>query len=71
MRHTNLLRNLTFGLVLIFNIVYSSAQTSKVAIISLADTTVIHQHVGLTILANFTDTLNLNIAVKQHIEQFY
>jgi hypothetical protein len=70
MKRTTLLRNLTVGLVLFTSIAYSSAQTSKVAIISLADTTIVHQHVGTTIFANFTDTLHLDIAMKQCINGY-
>lgn len=70
MKRTILLRNLTVGLVLFTSIAYSSAQTSKVAIISLADTTIVHQHVGTTIFANFTDTLHLDIAMKQCINGY-
>jgi len=69
MKQKNHLRELTASLLLLISITYSSAQTSKVAIISLADTTIVHQHVGLTIIGNFTDTLHLNLAIKQHIEE--
>jgi len=69
MKQTHVLRKLTLGMMLIFSIAYSSAQISKIAIISLEDTTIIHQHVGVTRFTNFRDTLNLNIAVKQYLEQ--
>lgn len=69
MKQKNLFRELTLGIMLIISITYSSAQISKIAIISLEDTTIVNKHVGFTILTNFTDTLNLNIAVKRHIEQ--
>jgi hypothetical protein len=70
MKLTILLHGISVGLALFTGIAYSSAQTSKVAIVSLADTTVVHQHVGMTIFANFTDTLHLDIAVKQCINGY-
>jgi len=69
MRQTNLLRQLTLGVMLLLGITYSSAQISKIAIISLEDTTIVNKHVGTIRFTNFTDTLNLHIAVKQHLEQ--
>jgi len=69
MKQTNVLRKLTLGIIFLFSIAYSSAQISKIAIISLEDTTLVNRHVGITAFSNFIDTLNLDIAVKQHIEQ--
>jgi hypothetical protein len=69
MRDMNLLHYLTLSLTLAICISNSSAQTSKVAIISLADTTIVHQHVGSTLFSNFTDTLHLDVAVTQHLKQ--
>lgn len=69
MRHPNLLRIVALSLMLTICITYSTAQISKIAIISLEDTTIVHKHVGLTAFANYTDTLNLNIPVKQQLEQ--
>jgi len=70
MQQTTLLSKLTFSLILSISVAYSSAQTSKVAIVSISDTTIVHQHVGVTLFANFTDTLHLDIAVKQHIDEY-
>jgi len=55
------------------NMVTSQAQT-KVAIVSAADTAFIHQHLGVTIFANFTDTLPINYSIVNYLEkkiQFY
>lgn len=46
-----------------------TAQTSKIAIVSLEDTTLINQHVGFTVFSNFTDTLQLHLPVRQYVEQ--
>lgn len=65
----SLARKIIISIILILGLGYASAQNSKIAIISLEDTTLVNQHVGLTMFGNFTDTLHLNIAVSQHIEQ--
>ena len=45
------------------------AQTSKIAIVSVADTTVIYHHVGLTVFTNFIDTLHLNFSMIGQMEK--
>lgn len=55
--------------MLLLNVIYSSAQRRKIAIFSQIDTTVVHQHQGLTIFTNFTDTLYLNFPIKQYVEE--
>jgi hypothetical protein len=47
---------------------YVSAQTSKIAIVSVADTTFIHRNAGLTIFTDFTDTLHLNFSIIRQLE---
>jgi len=57
----------------LFNMHIAHAQT-KVAIVSAADTTFIHRHLGVTIFANFTDTLPINYSIVNYVEkkiQFY
>lgn len=44
-------------------------QNSKLAIVSLEDTTIVRCHVGLTIFSNFTDTLRLNTPLASFIEK--
>lgn len=67
MKLTVLLRHISLSVLLAFTTAYSSAQTSKIALIFIADTTIVHQHVGTTAFTNFTDTLHLDVAAKQHI----
>jgi len=45
------------------------AQTSKIAIVSISDTTFIHQHLGLTAFTNFVDTLHLNFSMIDRMEK--
>ena len=45
-----------------------SALTTKIAIVSVADTTVLHRHAGLTVFSNFSDTLHLNFSIIHHLE---
>ena len=45
------------------------AQTSKIAIVSVADTTILHRHAGLTVLTNFRDTMSINFSMIGHIEK--
>lgn len=62
------LRTLAISFMLLLSMGCSFAQNQRIAIVSIEDTTIVHQHVGTTIVGNFTDTLTLDIAVKQHIE---
>ncbi len=74
MNSKNLFQCLFLGLTcLVFNL-NSQAQTSKIAIVSVADTIFVHRHVGLTVFTNFTDTLPVNFSIINHLEkkiQFY
>ena len=45
------------------------AQTSKIAIVSVADTTFLHRHAGLTVFTNFTDSMSINFSMVGHIEK--
>ena len=45
------------------------AQTSRIAIVSVADTTIIHQHVGFTAFTNFIDTMSINFSIIGHLEK--
>ena len=47
----------------------SHAQTSKIAIVSAADTTFIHRHVGFTAFSNFIDTLHTNFSIPSYLEK--
>ncbi len=67
MRKSLLLRIILLSLILGFKMYYSPAQISRIAILSESDTTFVHDHVGLTIFQNFTDTLNPGIAIEQQI----
>jgi len=44
------------------------AQTSRIAIVSAADTTFLHRHAGITVFTNFTDTLPFNFSIVNHLE---
>jgi hypothetical protein len=68
MKSSLFLRYLILSVVFFANTLCSVAQT-KIAIVSLADTTIVNQHVGLTIFGNFTDTLHLDLAVSRYLEQ--
>jgi len=46
-----------------------TAQTQKVLIVSLEDTTIVHCHLGLTAFSNFTDTLKTGIPLSKIIEE--
>lgn len=60
---------LFFIVAFLFASVCSQAQTSRIAIVSLADTTIVNHHLGLTIFTNFTDTLHIDLSVSKYIEQ--
>jgi hypothetical protein len=45
------------------------AQTQKVIILSLEDTTIVHRHVGLTAFTNFKDTILRDIPLSKIIEE--
>lgn len=53
------------GFVITLN---SHAQATKIAIVSAADTTFIHRHVGITAFTNFIDTLPINFSMINHFE---
>ena len=46
----------------------TQAQIRNIAIVSVADTTCIHRHVGLTAFTNFIDTLHVNFPIIHQIE---
>jgi len=69
MKPTHLLTGLFLCLTMFVCTINSRAQTHKIAIVSVADTTFIHQHVGLTIFTNFTDTLPINFSIVNHLEK--
>jgi len=62
--------HLLLGLLLILSCLTFNlhAQTSRIAIVSVADTTIIHQHVGFTAFTNFTDTISVNFSVINHLK---
>jgi|WetSurMetagenome_2_1015567.scaffolds.fasta_scaffold204466_1 hypothetical protein len=62
------LRPLVIGILFFAISIYSPAQT-KIAIVSLADSTLVNQHVGVTIFGNFTDTLHLDFSAVSYVEQ--
>jgi hypothetical protein len=66
-------KNLFTGLFICFIcFVYSpecSAQTTKIAIVSVADTTLIYQHLGFTAFTNFIDTIHINFSIVNHLEK--
>jgi hypothetical protein len=69
MKSTLFLRFLLSCIVFFAGMYSSLAQIKNIAIVSLADTTIVNQHIGLTIFNNFTDTLHLNLALSSHLEQ--
>ena len=46
----------------------SYSQVKKVLIVSLADTTIVHCHIGTTAITNFTDSLRLDTSISKFIE---
>jgi len=69
MQQIKLFRYFCISILLVINGVNLNAQTTKIAIVSLEDTTLVHQHVGLTAFANFTDTLQFKLATSKYIEK--
>jgi len=69
MKSTNSLFFLILSALLFVCVVHSSAQSTKIAIVSMEDTLLVNQHVGFTIFANFTDTLHLDLPIAMHVEQ--
>ena len=63
--------HLLLGLLLILSCLTFNlqAQTSRIAIVSVADTTIIHQHVGFTVFTNFIDTMSINFSIIGHLEK--
>ena len=63
--------HLLLGLLLILSCLTFNlqAQTSRIAIVSVADTTIIHQHVGFTAFTNFIDTMSINFSIIGHLEK--
>lgn len=47
----------------------STAQTKRVGIVFMADTTLIHQYIGFTIFENSTKPLPLDIALSEYIKK--
>lgn len=45
------------------------AQTTRIGIVSAADTTLIYLHLGLTALTNFIDTIHINFSIVDHLEK--
>ena len=46
-----------------------NSQTRKIAIVSVADTTLIHQHLGFTAFTNFIDTIHINFSIINRMEK--
>lgn len=44
------------------------AKTTKIAIVSVADTTFIHRHIGFTAFTNYIDTLPINFSMINYVE---
>jgi hypothetical protein len=63
------LRCMILSSLFIVTCMNSSAQIKRIAILSFEDTLTVHRHVGLTAFTNFTDTLNLDIAVTKYFEK--
>ena len=62
-------RHLLTCIFLYITVIVCNAQTTKICIVSAADTTFLHQHVGLTIFNNFTDTIPINFSIIHHLEK--
>lgn len=62
-------RYLLTSILLCSTLFVCNAQTTKICIVSVADTTFLHQHVGLTIFNNFTDTIPINFSIIQQLEK--
>ncbi|MDP4239436.1 MAG: hypothetical protein Q8904_08210 [Bacteroidota bacterium] len=69
MKPTHLLTCISLCLSTFVCTINTRAQTTKIAIVSVADTTCVYQHVGLTAFTNFTDTLHVNFGLIQHLEE--
>ncbi len=57
--------------IFIFIISFSAivqSQTKKIALLSMEDTTIVHQHLGTTAFTNFTDTLHLDIPLANYVQ---
>ncbi|MBF0574765.1 hypothetical protein [Dysgonomonas sp. GY617] len=48
---------------------HSTAQTKKIGVVLMADTSTIYQYIGVTIFENNTKPLPLDIALSQYIEK--
>jgi hypothetical protein len=69
MKSALFIRYLIPSIVFLASTFHSLAQTKNIAIVSLADTTIVNQHIGVTIFGNFTDTLHLDLSVTNYLEQ--
>jgi hypothetical protein len=68
MKPTHLVKGLFICFIFYIWTPYCNAQTTKIAIVSVADTTVLHRHAGLTVFSNFSDTLHLNFSIIRQLE---
>lgn len=55
------------GLTYLICSINAQAQ-SRIAIVSVADTTFVHRHVGFTVITNFKDTLHVNFPIINYLE---
>jgi len=74
MKSKHLFLRLILSLTCFVGALNSQAQSTKIAIVSAADTTFVHCHVGFTAFTNSIDTLKPNFSIPDYLEkkiQFY
>jgi hypothetical protein len=69
MKQFNLIYKKALLMCLIMISLTLTAQTQKVLIVSLEDTTIVHCHLGITAFTNFKDTLKTSIPLSKIIEE--
>ncbi len=69
MKSKNVLKLLLVTLLLSVWSFNSTAQSKKIGVVFMADTTLVHQKIGLTIFENSTKPLPLHIALSGYIEK--
>ena len=65
----NILFKLVLVVLLILPVSNTFAQLTRIAVVNIMDTTLVHIHLGTTIFTNKTDTFDLQFNCKKYIEQ--
>lgn len=69
MKHKGILNYFLVIVLLSVCSFYTTAQTKKIGVVLMADTSTIYQYIGVTIFENNTKPLPLDIALSQYIEK--